>query len=475
MAYLAMVWFEDAKAKLPEPQAGREDFSRLEHSQPSSVIRVSSDPQEAERQLAGIIAKANQQHLKISISGAKHSMGGHTLYPGGVALDMLPFNGLELDESAKILHVGAGARWSEVIPFLDRHGLAMAVMQSNNDFSVGGSLSVNCHGWQPDAPPIASTVESFRLIDANGEIKQCSRIENPELFSLALGGYGLFGVILDARIRVVPNEFYRASHTHLLPSAFSRSYRSAVEGNPEVGLAVGRVSIAPAHFLDDALLISFQRTASSRPVVNTLRPASSRFLERLLFRGCVGSDYGKNLCWDIEAFQGGAPFGSHSRNEIMNEPADWYVSRDLHGTEILQEYFVPPEKFTDFLDRIKPILRAAHPDLLNITVRKVKADSGTVLAYAREDVFALVMYFHQELGVPADAHMQVCTRQLIDVALACGGTYYLPYRLQASTAQFERAYPRARAFFAAKRKYDPAGVFQNEFYLRYGAPMLISP
>jgi FAD/FMN-containing dehydrogenase len=123
---------------------------------------------------------------------------------------MLSFDQMSLDSGRRILMVGAGARWAEIVPFLDHQGFAVAVMQSNNDFTVGGSLSVNCHGWQHNSRPIASTVESFRPAAATGKIMTCSRTENPELFSLVLGGYGLFGVILDVRLRVVPNEFYRA-------------------------------------------------------------------------------------------------------------------------------------------------------------------------------------------------------------------------------------------------------------------------
>ena len=82
-------------------------------------------------------------------------------------------------------------------------GRSVAVMQSNNSFTVGGSLSVNCHGWQYGRAPIASTVESFRLMKADGSIVRCSREENAELFSLVLGGYGLFGIILNAELRVV--------------------------------------------------------------------------------------------------------------------------------------------------------------------------------------------------------------------------------------------------------------------------------
>ncbi len=114
-------------------------------------------------------------------------------------------------------------------------------MQSNNDFTVGGSLSVNCHGWQPNHAPIASTVEAFRLMLSDGSIKHCTRTENPELFKLALGGYGLFGVMLDADIHVVPDVQYRIEATIIAapdyPAAFDAKVRRAPAGS--VGLALG--------------------------------------------------------------------------------------------------------------------------------------------------------------------------------------------------------------------------------------------
>ena len=77
-------------------------------------------------------------------------------------------------------------------------GPAPMVMQSNHDFTVGGSLSVNCHGWHANSEPIAGTVQSLRLLTADGDVVPCSSQENPELFHLALGGYGMFGAILEA-------------------------------------------------------------------------------------------------------------------------------------------------------------------------------------------------------------------------------------------------------------------------------------
>ena len=136
-------------------------------------------------------------------------MGGHSIAPDGIVIDMRPFDAMRLDGDRGILTVGAGATWAQIIPYLDERGSSVGVLQSDNSFSVGGSISVNCHGWVYGRPPIASTVESFRLMKADGEIVRCSRDTNAELFSLVLGGYGLFGVILEVELRVVPNQCYR--------------------------------------------------------------------------------------------------------------------------------------------------------------------------------------------------------------------------------------------------------------------------
>jgi FAD/FMN-containing dehydrogenase len=468
VAFLGWVWWQNRGGPPPHGIVGLDDVSGLNSSAAAETITIPSDPAEAERALITLVTRAAREGRKIVVSGAQHSMGGHTLYPGGLAVDMRPFNRMSLDASRRVLTVGAGARWLEVIPFLDRHGLAVAVMQSNNDFTVGGSLSVNCHGWQHGAPPIASTVESFRLLTADGRIVLCSRTENRELFSLALGGYGLLGIILDANLRVVPNEFYRAEPHRVQPADYAHEYRRLVDGTPDTGMAYGRISVAPDSFLDDAVIVLLRRT---EPVQAPARaPGAARFsgLNRVVFRGSVRSDYGKNLRWWLETRLGETGGAILSRNQIMNDPSEWFANRDPAATEILHEYFVPCARLGEFLAQAKPVFARHRPDLLNITVREVRPDPDTFLRYAREPVFGLVMLYHYPRTAAADAAMASFTRELIDVALACGGTYYLPYRLHATPAQFASAYPQAGEFFALKRHYDPAELFQNEFYRKYG-------
>ena len=135
-------------------------------------------------------------------------------------------------------------------------------MQSNDSFSIGGSLSVNCHGWQLGRPPLVSTVESFRLMTADGSVATCSRTENAELFSLAAGGYGLFGVILDVRLRVVPNERYRIARYGFDADSFENRVRGACVAKPkDAQMAFGRLCVVPGEdsFLKEALLTVFHR------------------------------------------------------------------------------------------------------------------------------------------------------------------------------------------------------------------------
>jgi FAD/FMN-containing dehydrogenase len=420
-----------------------------------------------------LLLRAGRDRLKVSIAGARHSMGGHTLSPDGITIDMLPFNGMSLSEDGTVLHVGAGARWAEVIPYLDARGKSVAVMQSNNNFSVGGSVSVNCHGWQLNRPPIASTVVSFRLMTADGVVRRCSREENRDLFSHALGGYGLFGVILDLDLRVVPNERYRPELDVLPASRFAEHFAERVADGADVGMALGRLCVTPGEetFLREATFAALRKAPCETSEIPALRPLPYQSLRRDVYRAQIGSDAGKELRWWSETTIG-KRFTKQlfSRNQLLNEDADVFREHNADRTDILHEYFVPPEGLNAFLDRARTVIPDHRGDLLNVTIRDVAEDTDTVLRYADRRVFALVMLFNMPRTDEADERMRAMTRDLVDAALAAGGRYYLPYRLHATPDQFARAYPKAGAFFDRKRHYDPGELFSNRLYETYGRP-----
>ncbi len=74
-------------------------------------------------------------------------MGGQTASPGSLHLDLREMNQvLNFDPQARTIRVQAGIRWCDIQRFVDPHGLAVKIMQTYANFTVGGSLSVNAHG-----------------------------------------------------------------------------------------------------------------------------------------------------------------------------------------------------------------------------------------------------------------------------------------------------------------------------------------
>jgi FAD/FMN-containing dehydrogenase len=468
LVHLAFTALNDRHDLKPVPAGYGNDASKMSQTAINQTVDIPSDPVQAENQIRTLLKKARQENLKVSIAGARHSMGGHTLYPGGIVLNMLPFNHMKLDKKRSILKVGSGARWSDIIPYLRAQGFSVAVMQSNNPFTVGGSISVNCHGWQPNHSPIASTVDSFRLMKADGAVVSCSRTENRELFSLALGGYGLFGVILDVNLMVVPDEVYKPERFIMPVEKYYEMFKEKVAQNPNVGMAYGRLCIAPEHFTDEAILTVLNRVPGKDPAITPATGSLITFIKRVIFRGSIGSEYGKNLRWNLEKVLG-EQMGSEetTRNAILNDDLQVFENYSNDSTELLHEYFVPVARLKEFTDKVKVLVPQYKADLLNITIRDLRPDNDTFMRYANQDMFALVMLFHMNRTPEADKQMEVFTQAMIQAALDTGGRYYLPYRLHATQAQFEQAYPRAKKFFALKHKYDPDQIFQNEFYQKY--------
>jgi FAD/FMN-containing dehydrogenase len=462
---LASERFSDTYDETRQVESFVDDASRTNRTQVARIWRAPADREQAERELSKILAEASREGKRVAIAGARHTMGGHTQYPDGVVVDMSGLDGVMLDAPNKRLRAGAGARWSKVIPVLDAAGLSVAVMQSNDDFSIGGSLGANVHGWQPRRPPIASSVRSLRVMLADGRVLNASRSENRELFSLVLGGYGLFGIVLEAELDVVDNERYRAQRFEIPVRDYVATWRREVAEHSNVGMAFGRISVATDGFLEDAILTVFRREPGPLP---TLDAPSHDWLRRAIFRGSKGSEYGKSLRWKLEkSFSEQVGADALSRNQLVYESARVYSDRSEASTDILHEYFVPPDELAGFVSDLARIVKEQAADLMNVTVRDVTRDDTGFLTYADGDLISLVLSFNQARSEAGEEKQRTLTRALCDAALAHHGRHYLPYRLHATREQLEKGYPRLDEFFRKKRELDPGELFQNRFYLAY--------
>src|SRR5262249_107350 len=143
-------------------------------------------------------------------AGGRHAMGGQQFGAGTLLVDLRKMNRvLNLDTDSGIVEVEAGALWPElIVEYLDSQKdrpqqWGLAQKQTGADMlTIGGTLAANGHGRGLTMKPFIGDVESFTLVNASGAVVRCSRRENPLLFSLAVGGYGLFGIVYSVSLRL---------------------------------------------------------------------------------------------------------------------------------------------------------------------------------------------------------------------------------------------------------------------------------
>jgi len=427
-----------------------------------------------------IFAKENK--LKISMAGVKHSMGGHAFYKNNLVLDMKGFNQIELNEAEKTITVQSGATWHDIQSFLHPK-YAVKAMQSTDIFTVGGSISVNAHGMDHLAGSVGSSIRSMRVMLADGSIVNVGPEENPELFKLVVGGYGLFGVILDVDLQIVANDIYQTERQIVSYKNFPEIFEKEVLPDPNLGLFYGHLSTAKGTLLDEMIFYKYTKVDIGDADVPPLGEVSSIKLRRFVFNFSKLGTVPMSIKWYLEKnvepkiesctvvprtqamADGEACFVS--RNDPMHDSVS-YIRNDLKNeTDILHEYFIPREQFIPFVDGLRKIVQEHEVNLLNASVRVIHPE-GNFLTYAPGEMYSIVLYINQPTTPAGNEKMGIVTRELIDLTTDVNGRFFLPYQLHYTPEQLQRSYPMIGDFFAAKKSYDPDGLFTNTFYEKYG-------
>jgi FAD/FMN-containing dehydrogenase len=407
----------------------------------------------------------------VSIGGARHSMGGQIATENALFLDMRDFDDvLVLDVEARTIKVQTGITWRKIQETVDRHDLAVKVMQSYANFTVGGSLSVNGHGRYVGQGSLVSTVREIAVVLADGSLVRASRTENADVFRGAIGGYGAIGVIVEATLDLAPNQPMARESTRMPLVEYKKFFDGKIRDSKTA--IFHNADIYPPAY-DEVMAITWSATDRPVTIPDRLVPiGGSHLVERLAYLWMSEVPYGKESRarfldpWRLR----GAPVvwrnyeASYDVSEL--EP----VSR-TRSTYVLEEYFIPVANFEAFTARMRTIFDRHRPNVINVSIRHASPDADSTMAWAREESFAFVIYYKQGVSAAAQKAVGEWTRELIDAALANGGTYYLPYQLHATREQFRRAYPRAEELFALKRRLDPAYRFRNKLWDKYYDPV----
>jgi len=183
--------------------------SQLNRTRVSEILQPRST-----EELQRIVRRAAKEGKSVSIAGGRHAMGGQQFGTNLALIDMTKMNRiLHLDKEHGLLEVEAGIEWPQLIDgYLSLQkgnptAWGIAQKQTGADrISIGGTIAANGHGRGLTMKPFVSNVESFVLIDAEGNLRRCSRSQNAELFRLVHGGYGLFGIVSKVTLQLVRRQ-----------------------------------------------------------------------------------------------------------------------------------------------------------------------------------------------------------------------------------------------------------------------------
>lgn len=433
-------------------------------------------------QLPRLIDEARREDLPVCIAGGRHAMGGQQFRAGGMLVDTAALNRVvRFDAEKGLIEVEAGMQWPELIDWLIREQRGrtrqwgIAQKQTGADrLSIGGALSANIHGRGLAMKPFIADIEAFTLVEATGALRRCSRDENWELFRLAVGGYGLFGLIATVTLRLVPRRKLRrevdlVDIDDVVPLLGERRASGHLYGDFQF-------STDPQSdgFLRQGVMSTYRPVDPSTPIPpaqKTLSEADWTGLLRLAhtdrarafaiyaahYRSTAGQVYWSDT-HQLSTYVDG-----------YHEAIDQATGAVVPSTEMITEIYVPRPALPVFMAAVRRDFREHGVDFIYGTVCLIETDSESLLAWARAP-WACVIF---NLCVPHSrgglAKAEADFRRLIDRGLEFAGSYFLTYHRWADRTRVAAAHPRMAEFLDAKRVHDPEERFQSDWYVHHRA------
>ena len=429
-------------------------------------------------ELAEVVRSASRKGLPISVSGCRHSMGGQQFVTDGICIDTRSLNRvISFDRERGLIEAEAGIQWPDLIrSYLEAQRdsakqWGIAQKQTGADtFTLGGSLSSNVHGRGLAMKPLISNVEAFTLIDGDGKTIRCSRAENDELFRLAIGGYGLFGMVNTVTLRLVPRQKLRRAVALVDAKDLAARFEERIAQKFIYGDFQFSVDEKAPDFLQRGVFSCYEPIDQREPIAAEKKLRDDDWLDLLRLAYTDRAKAFKRYS-DYYLETNGQTYWSDTNQLSAYLPNYAQKLREQLGGEesslIITEIYVPRAALADFLGQAAELLRSNGTLVIYGTVRLIEKDDESFLAWAKESYTCVIfnlLTLHTSAGMEASAKS---FRGLIDLAIARHGSYYLTYHRFARREQVVGCYPQFSKFLDLKRKHDPTERFQSDWYRHY--------
>ena len=451
--------------------------SGLNRTMVSGVHRPGSQPE-----MQGMVREAARRGRALSIAGARHAMGGQQFLTDGWLLDMGGMTRvLDFDPDAGLVECEAGIQWPELMDHLarlqDGHRPQWGIAQKQTGadrLSLGGALAANVHGRGLTMKPLIDDVAAFVLIGADGEAYRCSRTENPDLFRLAIGGYGLFGPIASVTLRLRRRQKVERVVEIIGANELTAAFEERIAGGFLYGDFQFSTDQDSDTFLDRGVFSCYRPVADDVPIPPAQRELAAEDWAKLLYFGHVDRRRAYELYTAHYRSTSGQIYWSDSHQQSTyldgyHLALDRRLAAPHAASEMITEIYVPRSDLTGFLAGVREDFRRHRVELIYGTIRLIERDDESFLAWAREPWACIIFNLHVVHTEEGLSKAAADFRRLIDLAIERGGSYYLTYHRFAARHQVEACYPQFAEFLRLKRQHDPNERFQSDWYRHYRA------
>ncbi len=436
------------------------DFAQIHSATPQIICKPKTT-----KEIIDVI-KEYPDH-KISVAGGKYSHGGQTLMDNSIYIDFADFNKIiKFDENNQLITVQAGTTWEQIIHYLDKYDMSVSEMQSYCNFSVGGSISVNCHGRGLLYGTVGDSVESMIVLTTTGRFIFTNRDHHPYLFKAIIGGYGGIAIIISITLRVTENFPIKREIIITPVSQIGKFYKNIKK---QKDLVFYNGNIYPKNE-NEIVNICWYKANQHEILTCTDRLQKKQnvyvgqmVMEQILRR----NDAFKYFRAQAEPLMLSKKSVVYKNYEMTYDVNALQPLVKFPTTNILQEYFVPVNSIGNFLEYFWTIINYYKVNLLNVSLRYVIKTDIPILNYAPDDRIAVVLYLNIGNNTYCIDYAKTWTQLIIQRSIDLGGSYYLPYLPLATKLQFQLAYPNYSLYMKIKKKYDPHNRLCNQFIENY--------
>lgn len=442
---------------------------------PTWVTAVSS-PKTID-ELQACVRRAAASGVPVAICGSRHAMGGQQFGTDVELLDMRGLNRvLRFDKVRGLVEVEAGIEWPKLIDDL-AHAQAGEPVQwgisqkqtGADNLTLGGAVSANIHGRGLRMRPFIGDVESVTVVDPNGDLVRCSRHENQHRFQLVVGGYGLFGAVYSVELRLTRRRKVRRVVEVRDIDSVMEGFDDRIRDGALFGDFQYCTDENSEDFLRKGVLSCYETVPDDTPIPDSQRNLSDHDWRNLIHLAHAD----KALAYDQYARHYLATHGQvywSDTHQLSTYLDGYHAGLDCQlgarhaGSEVITEMYVPRAALAEFMKNAAEDFRRHGVNVIYGTVRLIKPDGETFLAWATQPWACIIFNLHTDHTCASLEHTADAFRRLNDSAISYGGTFYLTYHRYATREQLLTCYPQLPEFLRLKRRYDPEERFQSDWY-----------